>query len=265
MGQRITVVDAFAERPYAGNPASVCVLAEERDAGWMQEVAREMNHSETAFLRRRDDGWALRWFTPTTEVELCGHATLAGAHVLWEEGHVAVEQEVRFHTRSGALTAVRRGSWIEMDFPATPDEPATEPDGLARALGVPIRYVGNTRFDTLVEVEDETALRKLRPYLRRLEEVGGRGFIVTARAAGGADYDFVSRFFAPGAGVDEDPVTGSAHCALGPHWAEHLGKTDLVGYQCSARGGVVRVTVRGDRVTLGGQAITTVRGELATT
>ncbi len=263
MGQRIIVVDAFTDRAFAGNPAAVCVLDGEREPEWMQQVALEMNHSETAFLLHRPEGWSLRWFTPTTEVDLCGHATLASAHVLWEEGLAPADAPLPFHTRSGLLTAKRRGEWITMDFPATPDEPATEPEGLARSLGVPIRYVGTTRFDTLIEIEDEASLRMLRPYLRRMEEMSRRGFIVTAVAAPGAGYDFASRFFAPGSGVDEDPVTGSAHCALGPYWAERMGKTELVGYQCSPRGGTVRVEVRGDRVILAGQAVTTMRGELA--
>ena len=265
MGQHITVVDAFADRPFVGNPAAVCVLPEDREPAWMQLVAREMNLSETAFLVRREDGWSLRWFTPATEVELCGHATLASAHVLWEEGLLAEGDEARFHTRGGLLTAARRGAWIEMDFPATPDTPAAEPEGLSSALGVTPRYVGSTKFDTFVEVENEAVVRALRPDMRRLAALAQRGVIVTAAAqahTGPSGYDFVSRFFAPGAGVDEDPVTGSAHCALGPHWAERIGRTTLVGYQCSARGGIVRVEVRGDRVILGGQAVTMLRAEL---
>jgi PhzF family phenazine biosynthesis protein len=224
-----------------------------------------MNLSETAFLVRREDGWSLRWFTPTTEVDLCGHATLASAHVLWEEEFLAEGSEARFHTRSGLLTATRRGEGIEMDFPSTPDSPAAEPEGLSSALGATPSYIGRTKFDTFVEVEDEAIVRGLRPDMRRLASLGRRGVIVTAVAQPRAEapsYDFVSRFFAPGTGVDEDPVTGSAHCALGPHWAERLGKTSLVGFQCSVRGGIVRVEVRGDRVTLGGQAVTMLRGEL---
>jgi PhzF family phenazine biosynthesis protein len=265
MGQKITVVDSFADRPFAGNPAAVCVLPEERDPGWMQLVAREMNLSETAFLVRRKDGWSLRWFTPRAEVDLCGHATLASAHVLWQEGHLDEGEAARFHTHTGLLTATRRGEWIELDFPATPDAPAAEPDGLSSALGATPRYVGTTEFDTFVEVENEAVLRALRPDMRRLAALGKRGVIVTAVAdvrPGAARYDFVSRFFAPGVGVDEDPVTGSAHCALGPYWAERMGKIVLVGYQCSARGGVVRIEVRGDRVILGGQAITMLHSEL---
>ena len=175
MGQQITVVDAFADRPFTGNPAAVCVLAEEREPAWMQFVAREMKHSETAFLRRRDDGWSLRWFTPSIEVELCGHATLASAHVLWEEGLLAEGDVARFHTHSGVLTAVQHGAWIELDFPATPDIPATEPDGLSSALGATPRYVGNTTFDTFVEVENEAIVRGLRPGMRRLAALGRRG------------------------------------------------------------------------------------------
>jgi len=230
----------------------------------MRDVAREMNLSETAFLVRRADGaYDLRWFTPATEVDLCGHATLASAHVLWEDGHLAPSETARFHTRSGLLTATRAGEWIELDFPATPPAPAQPPAGLARALGAEPQWVGRTRFDLLVLLGEERAVRELRPDITALREVDARGIIVTAPAADrGAGYDFVSRFFAPAVGVDEDPVTGSAHCALGPYWAERLGNGELVGYQASARGGVVRVRTQGDRVLLGGRAVTVLRGEL---
>jgi PhzF family phenazine biosynthesis protein len=264
MGQSIIVVDAFTDRPFAGNPAAVCVLPRERDEAWMQAVAREMNLSETAFVRSGTDAWILRWFTPAVEVDLCGHATLATAQVLWETGKVAPDQSIRFGTRSGLLTAERKGEWIELDFPATPETPAPKPEGLSRALGAAPRYVGRTRFDYLLELDDEAVVHELRPDFRKLAALGVRGVIATSRADdpdGG--YDFVSRFFAPESGVPEDPVTGSAHCALAPYWAERLGKTELVGYQCSARGGTVRTRLAGDRVILAGQAVTVLRGELA--
>ncbi len=261
MGLRITQVDAFTDVPFAGNPAAVCLLPAPRDEGWMQRVAREMNLSETAFLEKRDDGFALRWFTPTTEVALCGHATLASAHVLWEEGHLAPAQQARFHTKSGLLTGDRAGEWIELDFPAKREESAPMPSGLAEALGATPKYVGRNQFDYLVEVDAEETVRSLAPNHAALAALPVRGVIVTSRAASAA-YDFVSRFFAPGSGVAEDPVTGSAHCALGPFWQARLGKTELVGYQASARGGVVRVRVAGDRVKLGGKAVTVLRGEL---
>jgi len=262
MPLRIVQVDAFTSKLFAGNPAAVCVLPAARDERWMQAVASEMNLSETAFLHREGDAWRLRWFTPSVEVALCGHATLASAHVLWQDGHLAENAQARFLTKSGLLTADRRGDWIELDFPATGPTPAAAPDGLTAALSVTPRYVGKSRFDYLVEVADEAAVRALHPNLSALERVEARGVIVTARAETDG-FDFVSRFFAPRAGVNEDPVTGSAHCALGPYWGERLGKRDLLAYQASARGGVVRVRVAGDRVALGGQAVTVLEGNLA--
>jgi PhzF family phenazine biosynthesis protein len=256
-------VDAFTTEPFQGNPAAVCLLPAPRDARWMQQVAREMNLSETAFLVRRADGsgFDLRWFTPSTEVDLCGHATLASAHALWEADHLAPAEAAHFHTKSGLLTARRQGDWIELDFPSTPDTPAAAPEGLAAALGVTPRYVGRSRFDYLIEVDDEAAVRAIAPDFGRLRALPVRGIIVTSRAST-AGWDFVSRFFAPGAGVDEDPVTGSAHCCLTPYWSGKLGRTEFVARQVSARGGTIRVALDGDRVRLGGQAVTVLRGEL---
>jgi PhzF family phenazine biosynthesis protein len=258
-----TIVDAFTARPFAGNPAAVCPLPAWRDDAWLQAVAREMNLSETAYLVRRGDGsdFDLRWFTPAVEVELCGHATLASAHALWERGLAAADVPLRFHTKSGVLTASRRGEWIELDFPTKPEQEAPTPPGLAEALGVRPLYVGRNAFDYLVEVESEAALRALAPDHRKLRELPVRGVIVTSRAAPGR-YDFISRFFAPGSGIDEDPVTGSAHCCLGAFWARRLGKTEFLAYQASPRGGEVRVRVIGERTLLGGQAVTVARGEL---
>lgn len=262
MSIRIVQVDAFTDRPFAGNPAAVCVLDGPRAEEWMQAVAREMNLSETAFLwREGEEAYRLRWFTPTLEVELCGHATLASAHVLWEEGHLAAGQPARFQTRSGRLTAERRGEWIEMDFPAEPARPVEPPPGLAAALGAAPLWTGRNRFDLLVELDSAAAVRALQPDIGALRRIEARGVIVTA-PADTRGYDFVSRFFAPAVGVDEDPVTGSAHCCLGPYWSERLGRPEVVGYQASARGGVVRVRARGERVRLGGQAVTVLRGEL---
>jgi predicted PhzF superfamily epimerase YddE/YHI9 len=254
-------VDAFTDRPFAGNPAAVCLLDEVRDARWMQDVAREMNLSETAFLEPTGDGFGLRWFTPAVEVQLCGHATLASAHVLWETGTLDPAATARFHTLSGLLTAERRGEWIELDFPARPIEEAAPPAGLLEVFAEP-RFVGRSRYDYLLELESEEAVRKSAPDPRVLSALGVRGVIITARASS-APFDFVSRFFAPGSGIDEDPVTGSAHCTLGPYWAPRLGKEDLLAYQASARGGVVKVRLAGDRVKLGGQAVTVLRGRLA--
>jgi PhzF family phenazine biosynthesis protein len=262
MPQPVVQVDAFTDRPYAGNPAAVCVMRAPADEGWMRDVAAEMNLSETAFLYPHADGWSLRWLTPAVEVDLCGHATLASAHVLWSDGHLPPDAEARFHTRSGLLTCRREGDWITMDFPAKPAQAVEAPDGLERALGVTPRYVGRSQFDLLVEVDSEAAVRALKPDIGLLASIEARGVIVTAPADADG-IDFVSRFFAPRAGVDEDPVTGSAHCVLAPFWAARLGRDELVGFQASRRGGVVRVRAAGDRVELAGQAVTVLRGELA--
>ena len=262
MTQKIFQVDAFTDQPFAGNPAGVCILPGPAEEGWMQAVATEMNLSETAFLYPVEEGYHLRWFTPATEVDLCGHATLASAHILWEQGYLEPDQLARFNTRSGWLTAGKKGAWIEMDFPAE-DANGLEPQPLLnRALDVEPVYTGQNRFDYLVEVGSEAAVRSLVPNLELLRGLPARGVIVTARSDN-PDYDFVSRFFAPAVGIDEDPVTGSAHCCLGPYWSARFGKTELVGYQASRRSGVVRVQVAGGRVLLGGQAVTVLRAEFA--
>jgi PhzF family phenazine biosynthesis protein len=260
---RIVQVDAFTAEPFRGNPAAVCVLPEPRSEAWMQDVAREMNLSETAFLvRRGGSAFDLRWFTPTVEVALCGHATLASAHVLWESGQVGPGDQAQFHTKSGLLTADRRdGGIIELDFPSKPEEESPEPEGLQKALGARAVYIGKNAFDYIVEVESDAVVRGLKPDMSAVARLPVRGVMVTSRS-GEVGIDFISRFFAPAAGVDEDPVTGSAHCCLAPFWASRLGKTEMVGYQASARGGLVRVRVAGDRVKLGGQAVTVMTGEL---
>jgi predicted PhzF superfamily epimerase YddE/YHI9 len=259
MSQTIIQVDAFTERRFAGNPAAVCILSDPPDDAWMQDVAREMNLSETAFLVPQNGGFLLRWFTPTFEVELCGHATLASAHVLWEEGYLKPEEVARFYTLSGILTARREGTWIELDFPAKRETAVIPPEHLLQALGVAITYVGRNDFDYFVEVASEEMVRELKPNYALLREVDTRGVIVTSCARREADYDFVSRFFS---GVDEDPVTGSVYCCLTPYWSQKLGRKELIGYQASQRGGYVRTRVEGDRVYLGGQAVTVMRGEL---
>ena len=262
-------VDAFTAEPFAGNPAAVCLLDREAEAGWMQSVAAEMNLAETAFLRPLASGddavFGLRWFTPAAEVELCGHATLASAHVLWSEGRVAAGRPIRFRTLSGELSASDRDGVVELDFPATPPAASDPPAGLLEALGVPaqaVRWAGRSRFDHLLDLGSEAAVRGLEPDFRRLRELTTRGVIATA-PSDADQFDFMSRFFAPAVGIDEDPVTGSAHCALGPYWTGRLGRADLVGYQASRRGGVVRTRTAGDRVLLGGQAVTVLRGELS--
>jgi PhzF family phenazine biosynthesis protein len=261
MAIEIFQVDAFTDKPFSGNPAAVCVLDGPADEEWMQNVAAEMNISETAFLYREDGGYNLRWFTPTTEVELCGHATLASAHILWETGRLGREETAEFHTLSGVLTAKRRGSLIELDFPLEPETEAETPAGLLESLAVTPLYVGKNRFDYIVEVDSEEIVRGLRPDFAVLKKVPARGVMVTS-VSDAQEYDFVSRFFGPAAGIDEDPVTGSAHCCLGPYWQKRLGKSEFTAYQASPRGGVVHVSVKGDRVLIVGRAVTVLRAEL---
>jgi PhzF family phenazine biosynthesis protein len=255
-------VDAFATGPFTGNPAAVCLLEEPASEEWMQAVASEMNLSETAFLVPTGDGWKLRWFTPAAEVELCGHATLASAHVLFETGALPADGTARFDTLSGLLTADRSGDEIRLDFPAWGQRAMLPPAGLYDALGAVPLHVGlSDGEDWLCVLDSEEAVRELRPDMGLLRKIPGRGLMITARASGD-DYDFVSRFFAPAFGVDEDPVTGSAHCCLAPYWADKLGKNEMVGYQASARGGRVGVRCVGDRVELLGAAFTVLVGEL---
>ncbi len=262
MGLSIIQVDAFTNKPFSGNPAAVCLLSDEKDDRWLQQVAQEMNLSETAFLLRKRDGFTLRWFTPTVEIALCGHATLASAHVLWENDYLGQDEQAHFYTLSGLLTANRRENWIEMDFPAIASTPTSAPEGLLEALGIAALAISRNEYDYLIEVESSETVRNITPNFSALANVKARGVIVTSRATS-ADYDFVSRFFAPRVGINEDPVTGSAHCTLAPYWQQKLGKDEMIGYQASARGGIVRVRVLGERVILGGQAITVMRGELA--
>ncbi len=254
-------IDAFTDTPLRGNPAAVCLLDAEADADWMQDIAREMNLSETAYVCRRDDGdWSLRWFTPGAEVDLCGHATLATAHFLWDQSLVDQDAPTRFHTRSGLLTCTRDGEWIAMDFPALPTTAAEEPQGLADALGAKPAAVWRSTWDIVVEYRDAEAVRSLAPRFSDLLPFAERGVLVTA--PGDEGYDFVSRFFAPVHRINEDPVTGSAHCILAPFWAERLNKSEMLAYQASPRGGVLRVKPNGDRVTLSGKAVTVLTGIL---
>jgi len=254
-------VDSFTSRPFRGNPAGVCVLENPRPDQWMQSVAAEMNLSETAFLLPEEDGFRLRWFTPATEVRLCGHATLASAHVLWQEDTVDPSATILFHTLSGPLSASRRNELIELDFPSRPPHEVAPPSGLVEALEVDAQWIGCDAEDFIVVVADERAVRGLAPDFRALRRVSARGVMVTA-PADDQQTDFVSRFFAPACGIDEDPVTGSAHCCLTPFWAARLGKDRMIGHQISARGGAIHVQLAGNRVMLGGHAITTLRGEL---
>lgn len=261
MGTFVTVVDAFTDRPFRGNPAAVCILDEPADDEWMQHVAREMNLSETAFCSPDDDLWHLRWFTPLVEVDLCGHATLATTHVLALDH--GIEGTIRYTTRSGLLAAETLEDGIVLDFPADPTKRAEPPQGLLAALGVPEETpVRKGRTDFLVALEDEDAVRAIRPTFSLLKRVECRGVSVSAPADPDADYDIVSRFFAPAVGVDEDPVTGSAHCTLASYWSPRLQQDRLRYHQASARGGELEVTRVGDRVELFGRAVTTLRGEI---
>lgn len=261
MGLGVVQVDAFTSVPFRGNPAAVLILPEPRPAEWMQDVARELNLSDSAFLVKQNDGYDLRWFTPVAEIDLCGHATLAAAHVLWETGRLAALEAPRFHTKSGLLTVRKVDGWIEMDFPSTPAARSDPPRDLLEGLGTSAGFVGRSKFDYLVELRTELEVRNLKPDFALLKTIACRGIIVTSKSSS-SEQDFVSRFFAPSLGIDEDPVTGSAHCALAPYWRERLAKDDLTGYQASARGGVVKVGVRGDRVLIRGQAVTVMTGEL---
>jgi PhzF family phenazine biosynthesis protein len=257
-------IDAFTNEPFRGNPAAVCLLEQPADAGWMQRVAAEMNLAETAFVVPGDGAFGLRWFTPAVEVALCGHATLASAHALWQTGRVAADRAIDFQTKSGLLRATRQGDRIAIELPARPVVTCAAPDGLVDALGIsPVAVtatqptVGHGNY--LVELGDEAAVRGLHPRFDLLRAIDG-GVIVTARAR--SPYDFVSRFFAVPYGIDEDPVTGSAHCSLAPYWAAKLNKTTFLAWQASARGGELRVSLEGDRVHLAGHAVTVLRGEI---
>lgn len=266
MGQSIRQVDAFTATPFVGNPAAVCVLSESAEVQWMQQVAHEMNLAESAFLHRQEDGFNLRWFTPTVEMDLCGHATLASAHILWEEGYLQPGEPARFHTRSGLLTATSDGSWIELSFPAAPAADVDHvPLELLEALGLVPTSVGGVgkvhEEDYLLEVDSEATLRAITPDLVRLAQAPARVVTVTSHSDSPA-YDFVVRVFAPRVGIPEDPVTGSVQCTLAPYWSQRLGNRELVAYQASERGGVLRVRVDGERVAIRGQAVTVLRGEL---
>jgi PhzF family phenazine biosynthesis protein len=256
-------VDAFTDEPFKGNPAGVCLLRGPAEADWMQHVAAEMNLAETAFPLPEGDGFRLRWFTPKVEVRLCGHATLATAHILWEQGILAPDQEARFHTLSGLLTARRAGDLIELDFPARPPLPKAPAwaDAVVGALGIKPVYIGMSAEDILFEAADEETVRSVKPDLATLRTLPARGVILTSRSSD-KRFDFVSRFFAPAVGVDEDPVTGSSHTVLVPYWAGRLGRSSFTAFQASARGGILHLRLEGERVRIAGKAVTVIRGEL---
>ncbi len=261
MKAELHLVDAFTRSAFSGNTAGVCITDGPADAAWMQKVAAELKHSETAFLFPDGADWNLRWFTPEKEVELCGHATLAAASVLWETGRVLPENHITFETLSGTLVIRHDGEWISMDFPAEPSVPSPPISGLGQALGIEPLFTGRNRFDILVELPLADDVCDLEPDMNALAAIRARGVIVTA-VSDLPDIDFVSRFFAPSVGVPEDPVTGSAHCCLAPYWGEKLQKKEMTGFQCSARGGSVRVKLNGDRVILEGHAVHVFSGTL---
>lgn len=261
MVTRIFQVNAFTDKLFSGNPAGVCILSEPKSGEWLQSVAKELNFAETAFLLGEGDGFRLRWFSPATEIDLCGHATLASAHILWELGHLKPEHAARFATRSGLITATKKNDWIEIDLPADPAREVKKTDLIANALGRVPLYVGKNRFDYLAEVETEKTLRELKPDLSLIKKIAPRGLIVTSLAESG-EYDFALRFFAPAAGIDEDHVTGSAQCCLAVFWKERLNKNEFSAYQASPRGGFMRVSVAGERVAVRGRAVTFLSGDI---
>lgn len=256
---KIYQVDAFTETPFKGNPAAVCILEKYPTEKWMQNVASEMNLAETAFLVPINQGYNLRWFTPNSEVDLCGHATLASAQILWEKGYLEQTQEANFYTKSGLLSAKMEESWIQLNFPATPEETTNAPEELIEALNIEPIYIGKNVFDYLIEVENEEIIKNIKPDFTKLMRVSTRGVIVTAKST---EYDFISRFFAPEVGIFEDPVTGSAHCCLGPYWKKKLGKDCFHAYQASERGGVLKIEMAGERVLISGKAVTVLEGNL---
>lgn len=263
MKQTIIQVDAFSDRIFHGNPAAVCVLATEQSAQWMQSIAQEMNLSETAFLLKQEQSYHLRWFTPTTEVPLCGHGTLASAHVLWTEGYASTGQAINFQTKSGVLTATYEDNWIQLDFPANRSQDIPPITKLQDALGVPIKTFAYNSLGYLVEVSSPLQVETLQPNFNLIKQLPIANVIVTSQGKADSPYDFVSRFFAPGLGIEEDPVTGAAHCCLAPYWRDRLRQDSFLAYQASPRGGEIKIHYDGgDRVLLQGQAVTAMRGEI---
>lgn len=257
----IYVVDAFTDKPFGGNPAGVCLPSEPLNDDLMQKIAQEMNLSETAFLSPYQNGYSLRWFTPNTEVELCGHATLASAHILWEMSMLPNDHGINFYTKSGLLTAKKEDTWIQLNFPAELVSESDYPAELIEALHIDPIFVGRNRFDYFIEIESEDVLKKLRPNFSLLGTVQTRGINVTSKSK---EFDFISRCFFPAVEVNEDPVTGSAHCGLAPYWSKKLNKTEMYAYQASARGGIINIELQQGRVLMAGQAVTVMKCELLT-
>ncbi len=257
----LTILNAFTDQAFKGNPAAVCLLSEEKDSGWMQSIAKEMNLPVTAFINRFKNDFYLRWFTPSTEIPICGHGTLASSYYLWEKGFVKKEKPILYHTKSGVLKAQFIDGWVQLEFPSILEEKTIAPDLLLRALGVEPIYVGENKLDYLVEVASENIVRNLKPSIDLIAQLPVRGVIVTSHSNSN-EFDFVSRFFSPAQGLSEDYVTGSAHCCLGPYWKSKLQKSDFTAYQASERGGILKVKVIDDKVLLSGKAVTVFEGHL---
>lgn len=254
-------VNAFSDQPFGGNPAAVCILDEAVSDSWMQNIAAQMNLSETAFIQPAQDALTLRWFTPLKEVDMCGHATLASAHCLWEQGIVSRQQAITFTTLSGDLGARLNNGLIELDFPCLKPEPITPPLALINTLGITPLYCGMFGEKHLFEIDNEAQLLALAPDFAALKQLPGRGVTITCRTPS-AGLDFKSRYFAPWVGINEDPVNGSSHCALTPYWAQKLNKQQLTAYQASQRGGVLNLELTGNRVKIAGKAKTLLEGKL---
>ena len=254
-------VNTFTEQAFRGNPAAVCILQEEKEEEWMQQIAKETNLPVTAFIHRIQNNYVLRWFTPTTEIPICGHGTLASAYIIWKKGYQEADKQISFHTKSGVLTSQLKGDWVQLEFPAIPEKKIIAPDLLIRALGVNLKYVGENKLDYLVEVDSEEIVRSLKPNIQSIAQLPVRGVIVTSRS-NTSEYDFVSRFFSPAQGLNEDYVTGSAHCCLGTYWKRKLQKSEFTAFQASNRGGMLKVNVLDDTVFLSGKAVTIFEGNL---
>lgn len=258
------IVDAFTDKPFSGNPAAVCILQESKPDEWLQKFAAEMNLSETAFVKKDSNGFSLRWFTPEVEVELCGHATLAASHVIWQNEFINQNQDLVFHSvYSGTLTASKNKDEITLNFPSIPTSISESTPDLEKALGavpVSVHNCGKSEYNFLVELESESQIRNLKPDFNLMAKLPKFGVIITAKSDN-IDYDFVSRYFAPAKGINEDPVTGSAHCSLAPYWSKKLGKTEMKAFQASKRGGSMIVRIENDRVFLTGKAVTITEGK----
>ena len=256
---KIFQVDAFTSEPFKGNPAGVCILEKDMPVKWMQGIAKDMNLAETAFVKKDGNKFSLRWFTPKVEVDLCGHATLATAHILFQSGYLPENDLALFETKSGLLKAKYSDDWIELDFPQTQVEKIDLPEGIEKALGAKVSFLGKSIFDYFAVFENEEIVKNMKPDISAIEKYDVRGLIVTSPSK---EFDFISRFFAPQSGIIEDPVTGSAHSALYPYWSEKLGKKKLIAQQASERGGVLKLSSKEDRVLIAGQAVTIFEGSL---